>query len=146
MHHVENQQKKYTVKDVKVSIRENSWISDAQLSLELIVELIYLWTHKMTNAEIEHELRISHQTIIEWTAFFREVCINDVLACSQPIGGNEVEVEIDKSKFGKRKYHKGHRVEGQWVFGGCEKYNKSKIFMIPVSKRDSNTLIPIIQK
>ena len=89
----------------------------------------------MTNAEIEHELRISHQTIIEWTSFFREVCINDVLHCSEPIGGNGVEVEIDESKFGKRKYHKGCRVEGQWVFGGCEKYNKSKIFMIPVSKK-----------
>ena len=38
----------------------------------------------MTNTEIEHELRISHQTIIEWTSFFREVCINDVLYCSQP--------------------------------------------------------------
>ena len=62
----------------------------------------------MTNAEIEHELRISHQTIIEWTSFFREVCINDVLHCSEPIGGNGVEVEIDESKFGKRKYHKGH--------------------------------------
>ena len=84
-------------------------------------------------------MRISHQTIIEWTAFFREVCINDVLECSLPIGGNGVKVEIDKSKFGKRKYHKEHRVEGQWVFGGCEKYNKSKIFMIPVTKRDSKT-------
>ena len=124
------------MKDVKLSIRENSWIFDACLSLELTVELIYLWAHKRTNAEIEHELRISHETIIEWTALFREVCINDVLECSEPIGGNRVvESEINKSKFGKRKYHKGCRVEGQWVFGGCEKYNKSKIFMIPVTKR-----------
>ena len=29
VHHVENKKKKYTVKDVKVSIRENSWIFDA---------------------------------------------------------------------------------------------------------------------
>ena len=57
----------------------------------------------MTNAEIEHELQISHQTIIEWTAFFKEVCINNVLACSEPIGGNGVEVEINESKFDKRK-------------------------------------------
>ena len=32
------------------------------------------------------------------------------------------------------------------VCRGREKYDKSKIFMIPVSKRDCNTLIPIIQK
>ena len=39
---------------------------------------------------------------------------------SQCIGGNGIEVEIDESKFGKRKYYRGHRVEDQWVFGGRE--------------------------
>ena len=29
VHHVKNEGKNYTVKDVKVSIRENSWILDA---------------------------------------------------------------------------------------------------------------------
>ena len=42
-----------------------------------------------------------------------------------PIGGNGIEVEKDESKFRKRKYHKGHTVEGQWVFGGREKYDKT---------------------
>ena len=65
---------------------------------------------------------------------------------STPIGGNGIEVEIDESKFGKWKYHKGNKVEGQWVFGGREKYNKKQIFMIPVCKRKEATLIPIINK
>ena len=65
---------------------------------------------------------------------------------SQGIGGDGVEVEIDESKFGKRKYHQGHRVEGQWVFGGHEKYDKSKIFMIPVNNRKAATLERIIKK
>ena len=55
--------------------------------------------------------------------FFRECCIYSVMEQSEQIGGNGVEVEIDESKFGKRKYHCGHKVEGQWVFGGREKYN-----------------------
>ena len=46
-----------------------------------------------------------------------------------------LEVEIDESKFGKRKYYRGHRVEGQWIFVGREKYNKKKVFMIPVHNR-----------
>lgn len=53
VYHVLHGNKKYTVKDVKVSMRENIWIFDLRISSELIVELIYLWTHKMTNVEIE---------------------------------------------------------------------------------------------
>ena len=69
-----------------------------------------------------------------------------MLETGQQIRGNGVEVEIDESKFGKRKYYRGHRVEGQWVFGGCERYNKKKVFMIPVKDRKQNTLIPLIMK
>ena len=36
-------------------------------------------------------------------------------------------------------------MEGQWVFGGCKKYNKLRIFMIPVHNRKAKTLIPIIK-
>lgn len=38
-----------------------------------------------------------------------------------PIGGVGLEVEIDESKFGKRKYNRGHLVVGQWVFVGVER-------------------------
>ena len=69
-----------------------------------------------------------------------------MLEHSEPIGGNGIEVEIDESKFGKRKYYRGHRVEGQWIFGGREKYNKKKVFMLPVHDRKQNTLIPLIRK
>ena len=65
---------------------------------------------------------------------------------SQAIGGNGIEVEIDESKFGKRKYHRGHRVEVQWVFGRREKYDKSKIFMVPVPNRKAATLEAIIKQ
>ena len=40
---------------------------------------------------------------------------------SRNIGGEATIVQIDESKFGKRKYLRGHHVVGQWVFGGIEK-------------------------
>ena len=136
----------YTVKDVKLTIRQNSCLVDTKLELEIVVELIYLWSQGFSPSEIKHELKVSNKTVTEWTNFFRESCIYSVMENSGPIGGNGIEVEIDESKFGKRKYHRGHRVEGQWVFGGREKYNKKQIFMIPVHNRKESTLIPIIKK
>ena len=38
----------------------------------------------------------------------------------EKIGGSGKLVQIDENKIGKRKYHRGHVVEGQWVFGGIE--------------------------
>jgi len=40
---------------------------------------------------------------------------------SEKLGGPGKIVEIDESKFGRRKYHRGHHVDGQWVFGGIER-------------------------
>jgi hypothetical protein len=38
------------------------------------------------------------------------------------VGGPGIEVEIDESKFAKRKYHQGHRMGMKdWVFGRIEK-------------------------
>ena len=146
MHTVTKSNMTYKVKDVKVSICHNSWLVDAKIKLETVLELVYLWSQCFTHSEVMHELKLSKKTVTEWFMFCREACIYAVMDKSQPIGGNGVEVEIDESKFGKRKYHCGHRVEGQWVFGGREKYNKQRIFMIPVHNRKAKTLIPIIKK
>ena len=37
------------------------------------------------------------------------------------IGGEGIMVEIDESKLGRRKYNRGHRVDGILVVGGIEK-------------------------
>ena len=136
----------YKVKDIKLSIHHQSWLVDSKLSLETVLEFVYLWSQGFTHSEVMHELKLSKRTVTEWFMFFRECCIYSVMEQSEQIGGNGVEVEIDESKFGKRKYHHGHKVEGQWVFGGREKYNKQKIFMIPVHNRKATTLLPLIKK
>ena len=49
-----------------------------------------------------------------------------VLHISEPIGGPGVEVEIDESKFGKRRYRRGWQVEGRWVFGVGKRMTNQK--------------------
>jgi transposase-like protein len=62
------------------------------------------------------------------------------------IGGQGVVVEVDESKFGKRKYHRGHHVEGVWVIGGVERTNERLIFAEVVDRRDAQTLIDVISR
>ena len=138
--------KKYTTKDVKLTVRHRSWLVDTKIPLASVIEMMYLWSQAFSIEEIIHELKLSRKTVIEWTIFFRESCFTVMIESSEAIGGNGVEVEIDESKFGRRKYYKGHRVEGQWVFGGREKYNKSLVFMVPVKNRKKETLVPLIKK
>ncbi|OAD70990.1 hypothetical protein PHYBLDRAFT_73821 [Phycomyces blakesleeanus NRRL 1555(-)] len=57
-----------------------------------------------------------------------------------------VIVEIDESKFGKRKYHQGHRVEGVWVLGSIEKTAERKTFLMTVPHRDAATFLQVIKK
>ena len=45
----------------------------------------------------------------------------------QKIGGPGIIVELDESKFAKRKFNQGHRVVNQdWVFGGVERTPERK--------------------
>ena len=45
-------------------------------------------------------------------------------------------MEIDESKFGKRKFHRGHNIEGVWVIGMVEKINQRRVVFAVVEKRD----------
>lgn len=58
----------------------------------------------------------------------------------EKIGGEGTIVEMDESKFGKRKYNVGRVIEGQWVFNGLCRETRS-CFMVPVEKQDNDTLL-----
>ena len=53
-------------------------------------------------------------------------------------------VEIDKGKFGKRKYQRGRLIEGQWVLGGiCRETREIFLVTLPKNKIDRQTLEPL---
>jgi transposase-like protein len=64
--------------------------------------------------------------------------------CSVKIVVPNKTVKIDKSKFGKRKYHWGHPVKGQWVFGGVE-WETGNTFLVPVKDRTTDPLMAVVR-
>ncbi|KAG0776073.1 hypothetical protein G6F16_013929 [Rhizopus arrhizus] len=56
--------------------------------------------------------------------------IEDVQVGGVNSDGQHIIVEIDESKFGKRKYNKGKRVDGVWVVRGVERTPERKVFLL----------------
>jgi hypothetical protein len=75
--------------------------------------------------------------------FYRETMMVFLEGCSEKIGGPNKIVEFDESKYGRRKYHRGHPVKGQWVFGGVER-GSGRAFLVPVPDRTAETLTALV--
>ena len=127
----------------EVSIRKGRWFEKSKMTLEEILKLTYWWCQDLYQAQIKHEGGLAESAGVDWSSFCRKVCRITLLKNSDKLSGKVVQ--IDESKFGKRKYHQGHHVEGQWVFGGIEEDSR-KCFLVAVKKRDKQTLLSIIQQ
>jgi hypothetical protein len=55
-------------------------------------------------------------------------------------------VEIDETKLGKRKYHRGHWVEGVWVIAGVERTGEKRFFAVEVADRTAETIKEILDE
>ncbi|KAL3094362.1 hypothetical protein niasHT_029259 [Heterodera trifolii] len=63
------------------------------------------------------------------------------------IGGRGSIVQLDESKFGKRKFNRGRRIEGHWVIGMIENDSEDfRVVVCPDNVRSADVLLPIIQK
>ena len=130
----------------KLSIRKGTWFHQSRLSLKQIVLFTNMWLILSSSRQklITEELDISSRTFVDWSSFCREVCMEWAAERSHKLGGPGKIVEIDEAKFGKRKYHRGRKIEGQWILGGVERDSK-KSFYVPVARRDAATLIGVIK-
>ena len=99
------------------SIRQKSWFSGSWLSIEKVLALTYAWAHNFSSSQAVHETSLgdeqtSTETVVDWYHFCREVRAERIMKHhAQAISGPGTTVEIDESKFGKMKYHRGRYIE-----------------------------------
>ena len=103
------------------------------------MKLTYDILKGVSASDLIEEYSFSSATVADWRQYIREVLVDYIELNSEKLGGPGKIVELDESKFGKRKHHRGHPVDGQWVFGGVER-GTGKLFMVAVPDRSSETL------
>ena len=127
---------------------KGTFVEQCHFPVWKLVLFVNSWLRKrFTHEHVAQNLNLSTQTTVNWRSYCSEVT-EHFLENQPPIGGPEVIVEIDESKFGKTKYGRGRAVKGIWVFGGIERESK-KSFLVPLledSRRNADTLIPLIQQ
>lgn len=141
-----NPKKKTEVRcNFRCSQFEGTWLEKAKIPPSVNLLFINGFLRKTFYQDFfSRNFGLAARTIVDWKNFCGEVCVR-WLEDQAPIGGPGKVVEIDESKFGKRKYHVGRRVDGVWVFGGVERETQKR-FIVPVEKRDAATLLPLCQK
>ena len=129
------------------SVRKNSILENKKLTVRSFLLLLWLYcTHNsVSQAAVTASLNV--KTVRGIFKAIRQCMVEDILDQQQnyKLGGVGEIVEIDESKFGKRKYHRGKRVVGKWVLGGIQRSN-GQLFLVECedNKRDHNTLMRAI--
>jgi hypothetical protein len=130
----------------KESLIKGTIFAESKLPCNKVLQMAYHWLAECKHKSIVLTTGLSKPTVTKFLGYFRQLvsCVLDT--DDMIIGGQGVVVEIDESKFGKRKYHRGHHVEGVWVIGGVERTNERLMFAEVVDRRDAQTLIDVISR
>lgn len=126
------------------SVFTNTIFSGRKISKLTLIQTIDSWLNGCSTKSIEFFLGVQRKTIRGIVKALESKLIPDYYNNFEKIGGEEIIVEIDESKFGKRKYNIGHKVDGVWVVGIVERTPERKIYLVDVEKRDKQTLTKLI--
>lgn len=111
-----------------------------------VLDLIYFWSLDLVQKKVAYQCNTnSRETTINW---YKKLCfLSGRIIRNQnnnkKIGGYGHVVQIDESKFSKRKYNVGRIERSPWVIGGIDLITKD-VFFVEVFSRDSTTLLNII--
>lgn len=136
---------RYSVCLSRVGVFSRSIFKNTKKGIDDILQLFYLYLLKTPIQGITMATGYSSSTICRWTGKLRELVLNNLVREQRMIGGEGVIVEIDETKLGKRKYNRGHMVEGVWCVVGVERTESKRKFVCDVENRNADTLKQIIK-
>jgi transposase-like protein len=128
------------------SILQGSFFANTHLKCNEVMLLCYLWLTKASSAVMQKVTGHSKQAVCDYRRFCMQLVAETLEDDDTIIGGQDVVVEVDETKLGKRKYHRGHRVEGVWVLVGVERTAGRKVFVETISDRSADTLLDAIKR
>lgn len=130
----------------EVSILFGSFFSKSKVKINTLLFFGYFWLAKASHTQISTFLNLSEHTVTEYLKYFKELIADSLDEEDFIIGGVGIKVQIDECKIGKRKYNRGHHVEGVWLLGGVEETLERKVFIKIITNRNQETLASLISR
>jgi transposase-like protein len=125
-------------------MNQHTFFAGTKLKVYEVFMLARLWLSEISVTSAVDLTSHSPNTVVAMWRHFRNLVISMLEEEDVMIGGPNIIVELDEKKLGKRKFNRGHRVEGVWLLVGVERSEERKVFVVPVAKRDTNTLRSMI--
>lgn len=130
------------------SIFNNTIFEKSKIDYKIILLLLYEWTLDTSTDVASSEYECSQSTVSAWYQKFRELATSYYnLFLNNPIGGQNITVQIDETCIVKNKYNQGRQLANQkWIFGGVVLGNHKQCFFEYVEHRNEDTLLEVIQR
>lgn len=131
---------------LETSVNFNTFFMMTKLSYQDTLLYGYLWLSGCKWTQLIILTGHSTTTVTAYGKYFRELVAEMIDIEDTIIGGPGIIVEIDETKLGKRKYNRGHPVDGVWVLVGVERTSERKVFCVEVPNREAATLLAVIRR
>jgi transposase-like protein len=128
------------------SVFAGTFFFKTSLPINEIMHLAHIWLCKGSVSFAMSYTGHNFHTICDYYSYFQKLVADSLDPHELEIGGQDVIVELDESKFGKRKYNRGHQVDGVWVLGGVERTVERRVFLTPVPDRSAKTILEVLSK
>lgn len=128
----------------RTSVFKGSFFAKSKLPCNQILQIGYYWLGGSKHREITRYTGACDKSVTAYLKYYRQLVASSIETDDAVIGGDGVTIEVDESKFGKRKHHRGHRVEGVWVIGGVERTPARNMFAEVVYDRSALTIRDVL--